>query len=397
MIHLWARLDRTWDAEPIIARVTRNRQLPVPLRPQHALLVEGPVAPEPSFAICLRKSNEGNSAPSGGYEIPLPDRLNHLTEGDIIRVVPSHGEIVTLYRRSSGSNSIFLTERCNSNCVMCSQPPKNVNDSHLVDAYLQAIPLMSRDTSELGITGGEPTLLGDRLLDIIRKCGQYLPDTALHLLSNGRFFNYLSFARALAGASTNDLIVGIPLYSDLATEHDFVVQSHGAFDQTIRGIMNLRRCGVRVELRVVIHRQTYSRLPELAEFITRNIPYADHVALMGLEQMGYFKMNAESLWIDPADYRVQLEHAAMTLLRNKMHVSLYNHQLCTIPVSLWPIARKSISDWKNDYLECCNSCTVRSECGGFFSWNLAHSSRDIRPLQAEQIGIAGGLVETRSN
>ncbi len=40
---------------------------------------------------------------------------------------------------------------------------------------------------------------------------------------------------------------------------------------TIEGILNLKRCGVRVEIRVVIHRETYKRLPELARFIARNL------------------------------------------------------------------------------------------------------------------------------
>jgi MoaA/NifB/PqqE/SkfB family radical SAM enzyme len=101
-------------------------------------------------------------------------------------------------------------------------------------------------------------------------------------------------------------MIGIPIYSDIAARHDFVVQAKGAFDQTIRGIINLKRCGVPVELRVVIHRQTADRLPQLARFLARNLPFVDHVALMGLEHMGYVKINFDALWIDPADYQPAL-------------------------------------------------------------------------------------------
>ena len=101
-----------------------------------------------------------------------------------------------MYRRESAFNTMLLTERCNSYCIMCSQPPKPGDDSYLVRAYLDAIPLMSADTRELGITGGEPTLLGEGLLEMIRKCKEALPNTAVHLLSNGRMFNYLTLCRA---------------------------------------------------------------------------------------------------------------------------------------------------------------------------------------------------------
>lgn len=51
-------------------------------------------------------------------------------------------------------------------------------------------------------------------------------------------------------------MVGIPIYSDLSMVHDYVVQADGAFDETIRGILNLKRMRQRVEVRVVIHKQT---------------------------------------------------------------------------------------------------------------------------------------------
>lgn len=48
------------------------------------------------------------------------------------------------------------------------------------------------------------------------------------------------------------------------------MQADGTFDETVRGILNLKRQGVLVEVRVVVHKQTYDRLPQLARFIARN-------------------------------------------------------------------------------------------------------------------------------
>ncbi|WP_206108260.1 His-Xaa-Ser system radical SAM maturase HxsC [Paludisphaera soli] len=385
MIKLHARLEKRLDAEPFVARVARGRgggrgDL------REVQFVDGQDEPSPGYGgYLLAEGLEEGPWAARPDAWPIPEALGHLSDGDVVRISPRSGELWVMYRRGSTSNSMLLTERCNSYCVMCSQPPRDVADDHLVRSYLEAIPLMSRETNELGITGGEPTLLGDRLLEIIRKCRDHLPETSLHMLSNGRMFNYLSLSREVAEIGHPDLMIGVPLYSDLPHRHDFVVQADGAFDQTIRGLMNLARCGVSVEIRVVLHRQTVERLPQLARFIARNLPFADHVALMGLEMMGFVRMNLEPLWIDPADYRPQLTGAVEHLHRRGMNVSIYNHQLCVLDRGLWPFARKSISDWKNEYVDECVACAARDHCGGFFASSSLRRSSRIRPLTPDMI------------
>jgi His-Xaa-Ser system radical SAM maturase HxsC len=170
-------------------------------------------------------------------------------------------------------------------------------------------------------------------------------------------------------------MLGIPLYSDIDEIHDFVVQARGAFEETILGFYNLAKHSVPIEIRVVLHRQTYERLPQFAEYVCRNFPFASHVALMGLEMFGYTNQNLDLLWIDPFDYQDELTRATHTLARAGMNVSIFNHQLCVIPRSLWPFARKSISDWKNIYVAECEGCVARESCGGFFhSAAKRHSS-----------------------
>src|SRR5206468_1771074 len=142
-------------------------------------------------------------------------------------------------------------------CLMCSQPPKEVNDSWRVGELLRTIDLMSPATEELGITGGEPTLLGDGLIEVVRRCKEGLPRTGLHILSNGRLFSYGAYARMLAEVEHPDLMIGIPLYSDIDSEHDHVVQCRGAFDETLLGLYNLGRYGMPIEIRIVVHRLTY--------------------------------------------------------------------------------------------------------------------------------------------
>jgi len=309
---------------------------------------------------------------------------HHLSDGDIVAASPK-GDLRTLYRKHSYHNSIMLTEACNSFCLMCSQPPKTENSRDCLPEISRLIELIAPETKVLGFTGGEPTLLKRDLIRILLKCKYLLPNTAIHLLSNGRLFYYGSYVRDLAQVKHPDLLIGIPLYSDVDFIHDFVVQAKGAFDQTLIGLHNLGRWGIPVEIRVVIHKYTYTRLAELAEFICRNLPFSSHVALMGLEIMGFTIPNLKDLWVDPHDYRGELVAATQTLAKFGIHVSIFNHQLCTVHPSLWPFCKKSISDWKNDYLPECLECAALGECGGFFSSSLLRvRSAHISPLSREK-------------
>jgi len=385
MLKLHGYLPRRWDDKPFVVRITTSSDRPIALASREALLVRNNRLIVPDGFRTVLTCGSATFDDSRPF-MRIPESLGYLADGDIVRIVPRTAEIAVLYRKASKFNAMLVTDQCNSNCLMCSQPPKDADDGYLADVFLEAIPLMDPGTPELGITGGEPTLLGDRLLDLISACKLHLPQTSLHILSNGRLFNYLSLCRDVASIDHPDLMIGIPIYSDIAGLHDMVVQAKGAFDQTLRGIINLKRVGVKVEVRVVLHRQTTERLSDLARFLARNLPFVDHVALMGLEMMGHVKMNLEGLWIDPFDYQPRLVQAVRQLVAAKMNVSVYNHQLCVLDRELWPFARKSISDWKNEYLPICEHCSVQQECGGFFSSAKVRFSSHISALSAVAIG-----------
>jgi His-Xaa-Ser system radical SAM maturase HxsC len=367
--------EATGLVAPVLGRITRA---PVASeeRPDHVLVIATRDEQDArGYAGVIVEPGAGGQIAPAGVPAVYGVTTDHLCDGDVVSLQPP-SYVRTLYRRASLHNSIFATDRCNSLCLMCSQPPKDVSEDGIVAQHLRLIDLIDPATLELGISGGEPTLLGDGLVQIIAACKDRLPSTALHVLSNGRLFQDAAFARAVADIEHPDLMFGIPVYSDLDAQHDYVVQAKGAFDQTIRGLQNLGRHGVPVEIRVVIHRQTYARLPDLAEFIYRNLTFASHVALMGLEMTGFTIPNLPTLWIDPVDYQPQLARATLFLAARGVRVSIYNHQLCTVPPVLWQFCRQSISDWKNEYLPECESCAERTRCGGFFTSSVQRRYSD---------------------
>ena len=302
------------------------------------------ITDNPNFVPALKEStfflSRNGNVPTGflGYlffqkpdQVPensylAKEELSYLCEGDVVRINPKRNAIRVIFRKNSNHNSFLVTERCNNFCLMCSQPPKEVDDSYIAEELLEVIPKIPTSTGSIGITGGEPTLLGDKLFEILKSLRNHVPHTSIHILSNGRNFKDISKCVEVSKIQNSDLMIGIPVYSDISELHDYVVQADGAFDETIRGIINLKSVGVKVELRVVIHKSTYNRLPQLAEFIRRNLTFVDQVALMGLEMMGFTKINLEDLWIDPKDYQNQLKEAVFILSRAKI-------KTCFIPFS----------------------------------------------------------------
>jgi His-Xaa-Ser system radical SAM maturase HxsC len=363
---------------PTLLTLTENTILPDRLKKGHALL-SSVSRPKPSgFGAYLdRVDNSGNLA----NQFTLGQEFDYLAGGDIVRIDP-RGKLACLYRRNANYNTILLTEQCNHYCLMCSQPPKAVDDSWLLGQAMQLLEMIPRDTKILGFSGGEPTLYGDGLVDLLRKAKNYLPTTMLDVLTNGRAFKSIEYCEKMQQVGHDTLMFAIPLYSDDPVTHDYVVQSEGAYDEAIAGILNLKSCGQKVEIRIVIHKQTVDRLVSTCEFISRNLLFVDHVALMGLEITGFTRANLQQLWIDPHDYKDQLSQATEILNRRGIPTSVYNHQLCVINDDVLENYKRSISSWKNEYVAECDSCLRRSECGGFFSSSKMYRFSDhIQPFQ----------------
>lgn len=309
--------------------------------------------------------------------------IDHLSIGDII--VVKNRSIRSIFRKESSTNSIFATQRCNSNCLMCSQPPIDIDDT--TDNYFAwdyAIDLIDVDLKFLNITGGEPTILGKGLVKLINKLIFKFPNLRIDVLSNGRLpakNDYLEILKEIS--EPHRVVFAIPLYSDIYYQHDYIVQAKDAFHQTCLGIHKLANLGFLIEIRIVLHQLTVNRLKPLSEYIHKNFPFVYHVTFMGLEIIGYTKANKEKLLIRDNDAFLKNLGEALQFLNSwKYRISIYNTPLCHLPESLWKYARKSISEWKNSYHEDCEKCEMKEYCSGFFSWNLKYAK--VEPIKKKK-------------
>jgi len=333
-----------------------------------------------SAALLLGDGNLSEAGLNFEKTLSLPGKFDYLADGDILGFRPEKKQVRTLFRRTSLHNSFLVTERCNHYCLMCSQPPRNIDDGWILDEIRTALPLIDKTTPSFGFTGGEPLLDWQGFIAVLADCRDLLPQTAIHVLSNGRAFASTPVTAAWAAIRHPNLTVGIPIYSAVDSVHDYVVQALGAFDETVLGVLKLKDRGQRVEIRVVLHAITAPRIVETANWLARNLPFADHIAIMGLENTGFAIANDDILWIDPADYRDDLASAVDILAAAGVNVSIYNLPRCVLAKSVWPFAMQSISDWKNSYIDACKNCDERPRCSGFFTTGRPRYSRAIAPI-----------------
>ena len=315
---------------------------------------------------------------SNGKPYCVVNSIEGFNEGDAV-VINKRGEIVFVYEIKSNHNAIMATERCNHRCIMCPQPPI-LQEKDKTPFNLKLISLFDKSTKEIGITGGEPTLIGDNLFILINHIKKELPKTAISILSNGVKFADKEYAMKLAKCKHHDLQIDIPLFSDIAEEHNRIVGAK-TFYKTVQGLYNLALFHQRIGLRIVIHKQTYRRLPQLADYIYHNFPFVAQVAFMQMETTGLAKENLDKLWIDPYDYNMELREAVLLLADRGIKPYIYNAQLCVLPDDIRYYAQQSISDWKDIYISECDGCMLRGQCAGFFESNRNIHSAHIKKVE----------------
>lgn len=359
----------------VIGKVAKRSSL-FQSKKNHVLVTDQKIKRNGFSAVITDKSIDNDM--TGVYDVK---ELFELSENDIV-TIDKDGIINVIHEANAKHNAIFITGKCNSNCIMCPQPPvKEELDRHVLN--LKHISLLPKDTISIGITGGEPTLIGDKLFEIINHIKQNIPETYINILSNGIKFENIEYARNFAKNINQKTVVDIPLYSDIDTIHNNIVGSK-TFHRTIKGIYNLAKFNVKIGIRIVVHKMNYGRLPQLAEFIYFNFPFVYQIAFMQMEPIGNAMDNIEKLWIDPIDYNDELEVALKTLHYRDLHVSIYNSQLCILSEKMRKFAVKSISEWKNIYVDECEECIMKSDCPGFFASSKNYHSRGINRIKEIQ-------------
>jgi His-Xaa-Ser system radical SAM maturase HxsC len=260
---------------------------------------------------------------------------------------------------------------------MCSQPPKKTHHDRF--EWLRQACHLAEPGSTIGITGGEPTLYREPLLEMIEDVLGARPDLSFHVLTNGQHFGREEALR-LRRSEYRRVVWGMPLYSADPGMHDEIVGKAGAFERLHESFEHLLLAGARIELRTVLTRDTVQTLVRLARHVTTVLSHVEQWSLMGLENIGYARRRWDWLHVDLRQNFTEVGRACDLATLRGLPPRLFNVPLCHVPEAFRHLAVASISDWKQRFAPACAGCRAQSDCSGFFEWHPEQLLDEVIPL-----------------
>lgn len=316
------------------------------------------------------------------FSTRVKDKLDKLNSFDVVEVY-SENAIWVCYSSNFNDNALFVTNKCNSSCIMCpcSDAFRKEEARETIEHICSLIDYMPSDAKHITITGGEPTLLRKGFIQIASKMKLHFEGTKFLLLTNGRTFSNQYFTEEVLHALPENTRIGIPLHGSCPSIHDGISQTKGSFVQTMTGLKLLLAKSCEIEIRIVVSKLNCRYLEDLANLIVSELHGIECVNIMGMELCGAAAKNIESLWIDYKDATKSAEGAINILVSHGIRVKLYNFPLCKVKRQYWALCVKSITDYKIRYENRCNKCAVKPICGGVFNTTLALTKMNLTPIE----------------
>ena len=315
------------------------------------------------------------------------DQLCCLEEYDVVELY-SESRFYVCFSALSDDNTLFITNKCNSNCIMCpnSESQRSKNNSRDKDRLLELISYIPSDAKHITITGGEPTLMHNDLITVMSAVKNHFEDfTQFLFLTNGRTFSNVGYLEKLLAVCPENIRFAIPIYGDNSDDHDYITGAKGSFAQADAGIKNLLRNNIDVEIRIVVSKLNYVKMTDIARYIKDNYKGVRMINIMATEMTGAAAKNRQEVWIDYADAFKASKSAIKELIVDGYNVNLYNFPLCKVDEGFWSICKKSISGNKVSYNDKCDCCSVKNICGGVFNSTRILTKMELKPIKERNL------------
>lgn len=288
-----------------------------------------------------------------------------------------NGTICRRYNDKSDDNYFFITSGCNSNCVMCPSSDasrKNVPQTNVGDLITLARHIPA-DAPHLTITGGEPFLIGEKIFPFLQCLKEQFPVTEFLFLTNGRVFAIEKYLQKFIKNTPDNTVVAIPIHGSCNQIHDSITRANGSFQQTKRGIQQLLRHNIRVEIRLVVSKLNIHDFDHLVDLIIERFKGISYVSIIAMEMTGNARVNQDLVWMPYKASFSAISGAVRKLIVNGINVKLYNFPICTVEKPFWTLCEKSISTNKVRFAETCDVCKYKAACSGVFAGTF-HLEKD---------------------
>ena len=280
-----------------------------------------------------------------------------------------------------------LTMACNEKCSFCNVPMEDY--STLTPSkeaiFKQLDEFIDSGEQTLTISGGEPTLLRHRLLEVVRTARQRgVP--FVELQSNAILIDE-KYALELATVGVTSAFIS--LLSERADLHDELAGYPGAFERCILGIQALLRVGIHVTLNPVIARKTQERLVAYVRFVGTNLKGIRFISLSAVQPHGRARENLDLL----PDYQQLAQVVPQAIAVAKEYGIEVLNPYCGLPVCIgWnkqlehcvEVLEASQKDHRETFNisnhgdkskgAACQWCVYRTQCGG--AWHAYWTHRN---------------------
>lgn len=302
---------------------------------------------------------------------------------------------------------IQVVRHCNHFCGFCSNPTTPYTHDFasmkvLVDDFV------ARDYFGVILTGGEPSLHPE-LPDICR----YATDQGLHvrMITNGTRLADRKFAQAMAEAGLK--LVHVSVYSLIPEIEDRLRGTTGTLDKALAAIRNAHEFGVEVNINCVINKLNADHLDHNIRYFIEHHPYIRHFVWNNLDpSMGRAEVNQDQFTPRLADFELSLHRALRLLHRSGRTFRVEKVPLCYMTEFAWASTetRKIVkseerivhflddkqtvrqTEWGHLYAEVCESCSLRSICGGLFDRGEAYDPAELHPVFVDRDAIVEAII-----
>ncbi len=299
-----------------------------------------------------------------------------------------------------------LTMACNERCPFCNVPVEDYARPTPPEAELYAAvdEFVASGERTLTVSGGEPTLYRDRLVEVVKRArAGGVP--FVELQTNAVLIDP-GYATELAEAGLTSAFVS--LLSDQAELHDRLAGLEGAFPRCLAGIDALLAQGVAVTLNPVIAKITERRVASYIDFVAERLPGVRAISLSAVQPHGRARHDLDLM----PDYSVLAEEVPRAQARAAEHGILLVNPYCGLPACVgWAdsaersveaiearAAREMSSRHRARGLDNsgnkshgppCRDCALRPRCGG--AWHEYWQHRGGSGLSAPLRRIAPWL------
>ncbi len=302
---------------------------------------------------------------------------------------------------------IQVVRHCNHFCGFCSNPTTPY--THTFESMAVLVDdFVTRGYFGVILTGGEPSLHPE-----LPRIAAYASERGLHvrMITNGTRMADPAFAKEMADAGLK--LVHVSVYSIRPEVEARLRGMPGTLEKAFGAVENAVRHGIDVNINCVINKLNADHLDENIRYWISQHPAIRHFVWNNLDpSMGRAEVNQAQFTPRLADFELSLSRALRLLHQSGRTFRVEKVPLCYMGEFPWAStetrkivkgeerivhfldAKQTVrqTDWEHIYAPACDSCSVRTICGGLFDRGNAYDPNELAPLFVSRDAIVEKVI-----